>query len=401
MSTRFVTVHVLTTLGLHNLNRDGNGLPKSQFDGGVQRARLSSQSIKRGARRLYREAGHAESVRTRLGAFEVVRRVVDLAAERGVTMDLDNVIDTAVKGVRSLYAGKTDEKTLTRNRETIYRRLEATRGTSAREVAVDIAAEVDSEATADKSQPAKDTISFLSLAELDAFAESIVADLTGERGAPAALVKDCTSASLDIAAFGRMFAEKQALATHAAVAVSHASTVHQMQLVTDYFTAVEDVSNTDTGAAHIGENYFTSGTYYRSFTIDVDQLARSWSAFNGQHAARALTDLVRSLVIALPGGKVNSTNASVLPALALAEVQNFRVAYGFDEPVEAGDGGGYTQGAVVELARQRRQALAFDGRIFGDAMFAGDTFGADFASTEATSLDELVTFVVEKVYEGR
>lgn len=392
---RFVTVHILTTLGLHNLNRDSNGLPKSQVDGAIQRARMSSQSIKRGARVLYRSTGRAESIRTRLGAYEVVRRAIDIAAQRGVDLDLDKTIDTAVLGVRSLYAGETDGTTLAHNRKKIRALLNAP------DNAVAVAEQLDAEAQKEKKSPAKDTIAYLSLAELDAFAESIVRANSSGDAPSQEFVQDSTSSSLAIAAFGRMFAEKQALGTQAAIAVSHSTTVHQMQLVTDYFTAVEDVVNTDAGAAHIGENYFTSGTYYRTFTIDIDQLARSWSGFEGNDAKDSVAALVRSLILALPSGKVNSTNASVLPGLVLAEVQNFRTAYGFETPVEAGDRGGYAECAAVELARQRRQALEFDPSNFGDAAVVGRTFGADFQCQSVADLDALVAFVVDKVYQER
>jgi len=403
MSTnRFITFHLLVTLGLHNLNRDGNGLPKSQFDGGVQRARLSSQSLKRGARRLYREAGHNESVRTRLGAFEVVRRVTQAADREDLTVDLDKVIDAAVAGIRALYAGSTNTATLELNRKTIRRLLELTGRKTDDEAAAAAAAELaQSEADSKKEAAGKDTIAFLSTMELDAFAQVILnAQRTGS-SVDEAFIKDSTSAALDIAAFGRMFAEQQALGTHAAVSVSHATTVHRMQLITDYFTAVEDVVNTDSGAAHIGENYFTSGTYYRSFTIDVDQLARSWSAFHGEDAPSAVSDLVRSLILALPSGKVNGTNASVLPDVVLAEVQNFRVAYGFEEPIEAGPDGGYSAPAVQALAAQRRRALGFDPSIFGEAAVAGNVDGADFGAPALGSIDALTQFAVDKVYEDR
>src|SRR5690606_32260155 len=65
------------------------------------------------------------------------------------------------------------------------------------------------------------------------------------------LVADAASPSLDIAAFGRMFANQFDLGTHAAVAVSHASTTHPMTLVADYFSAVEDAAQSHYGAAHI------------------------------------------------------------------------------------------------------------------------------------------------------
>ncbi|TWP32837.1 type I-E CRISPR-associated protein Cas7/Cse4/CasC [Leekyejoonella antrihumi] len=405
MSTnRFITVHLLVTLGLHNLNRDGNGLPKSQFDGGVQRARLSSQSIKRGARQLYRDAGHDESVRTRLGAFEIARRVAETAEQRDVPIDLDAVIDVAIKAVRALYAGTTNTTALQANRTKIRDLLRLTQGQDAQQAAATAAAEQDTDeqtAGAGKETATKDTITFISTAELDACAEAILAAQDHGAIPEIALVKDSTSAALDIAAFGRMFAEQPGLGTHAAVSVSHATTVHRMQLITDYFTAVEDVANTDHGAAHIGENYFTSGTYYRSFTIDIDQLQRSWSAYGGQHAPAVLADLVRALILALPSGKVNGTNAGALPDLVLAEVQNFRIAYGFEEPVEAGEHGGYAAAGVAALAAQRRRALAFEPALFGEAVVTGRTHDADFAATVVDDCDALVDFVVDKAFQGR
>ncbi|MFV0550841.1 MAG: type I-E CRISPR-associated protein Cas7/Cse4/CasC, partial [Anaerorhabdus sp.] len=65
----FITAHILRALPMHNLNRDQNGLPKSQFDGGIQRGRLSSQSLKRPARIAFRDkvakiAGAPASIRT-------------------------------------------------------------------------------------------------------------------------------------------------------------------------------------------------------------------------------------------------------------------------------------------------------------------------------------------------
>ncbi|WP_277869190.1 hypothetical protein [Nocardioides houyundeii] len=38
MSHKFITVHTVTALPLHNMNRDQSGLPKSQFDGGSSAA---------------------------------------------------------------------------------------------------------------------------------------------------------------------------------------------------------------------------------------------------------------------------------------------------------------------------------------------------------------------------
>ncbi|WP_409484403.1 type I-E CRISPR-associated protein Cas7/Cse4/CasC [Arsenicicoccus dermatophilus] len=408
MTTRFVTCHVIVTLPLHNLNRDSNGLPKSQFDGGVQRARLSSQSLKRAARQAYRQAGHEDSTRTRLAAFEITRRVLDQADADGAQVDVDAVIKTAVTAVRALYTDKTDAKELARQTKKVRDLLERTQGRSLEE-AVATAAETAEETTEDKDAKkeqeaeTKDTIVYLSTSEIVAFAAAVHAAHTGRGDEPTELVRSARSDALDIAAFGRMFASQAGLATHAAIAVSHATTVHRMQLVTDYFTAVEDLETGNAGAAHIDESYFTSGTYYRTFTIDVDQLASSWTAFGEPGSKEALKDLVRALVLALPRGKVNATNSGTLPALVLAETQNFRVTYDFEQALTTRDErGGYTAQAVAELARRQKEARQFDGTLFGEAVVTGRLGDTTFdGTTTAPDLEALLDFVVEQVYAGR
>ncbi|MCH8611570.1 type I-E CRISPR-associated protein Cas7/Cse4/CasC [Arsenicicoccus dermatophilus] len=409
MTTRFVTCHVIVTLPLHNLNRDSNGLPKSQFDGGVQRARLSSQSLKRAARQAYRQAGHEDSTRTRLAAFEITRRVLDQADADGTQVDVDAVIKTAVTAVRALYTEKTDAKALAKQTAKVRDLLKRTQGRSLEEAVATAAAETAEETTEDKGAKkeqeaeTKDTIVYLSTSEIVAFAAAVHAAHTGRGEEPTELVRSARSDALDIAAFGRMFAAQAGLATHAAVAVSHATTVHRMQLVTDYFTAVEDLETGHAGAAHIDESYFTSGTYYRTFTIDVDQLAASWTAFGEPGAKEALKDLVRALVLALPKGKVNATNSGTLPALVLAEVQNFRVTYDFEQALATRDDrGGYTAQAVAELARRQKEARDFDPTLFGDSVVAGRVGDATFAETTTVpDLEALLDFVVEQVYAGR
>src|SRR5690606_3352245 len=81
MSTHpYLTVHTLTALPWHNLNRDENGAPKQVTEGGVTRARLSSQSLKRAARVGFEREQEAaeESVRTKLSATLIADRVAEL-----------------------------------------------------------------------------------------------------------------------------------------------------------------------------------------------------------------------------------------------------------------------------------------------------------------------------------
>lgn len=45
--TTFIQLHLLTAYAPANLNRDDSGRPKTAYMGGVERLRVSSQSLKR------------------------------------------------------------------------------------------------------------------------------------------------------------------------------------------------------------------------------------------------------------------------------------------------------------------------------------------------------------------
>ncbi|HZQ38328.1 MAG TPA: type I-E CRISPR-associated protein Cas7/Cse4/CasC, partial [Dehalococcoidia bacterium] len=53
----FVELHILQNFAPSNLNRDDTGAPKSCTFGGVPRARISSQSLKRRVREYVKQNG--------------------------------------------------------------------------------------------------------------------------------------------------------------------------------------------------------------------------------------------------------------------------------------------------------------------------------------------------------
>lgn len=372
----FITVHILRALPMHNLNRDQNGLPKSQFDGGIQRARLSSQSIKRPARIAFRDAvagipNAPASIRTMdsNAAKRVVAISTQLASEQDKRFNPAAAKKSADSVVKSLAKKAADPK-----------------------------ADGD-----DKITDKKDNILLFSDAELETLAQAIVDEQNG--GTPAGVddfIQDFRSPSLDVAAFGRMFAARADKSTQAAVAVSHAITTHEMSLTIDYFTAVDEFEDespaTDAGAGHLGLAYYTSGVYYSTFTIDPAQLERSWSGFGGGTARCQVEALVKSLVEALPSGKLTNTNAHTMPLLVLVENQRTRTVYEFETPVSRSDDGGYTNNSVDELARQYASARAFDADNFlGSFVYssAGGKFdGADLVG----SIDEVASRTADLVF---
>lgn len=401
---RFITLHIINTLPLHNLNRDQNGLPKTAVDGSVQRARLSSQSLKRAARNLYRLSVAVGRVayRTRDAVSMVVGAAEKAASELGVDFDPKKASAEVKKVIASLTS--TEANTVKKEEDARQGALVKAEKAARAQARTAGLAEAETEAAVQEALAgvhtefeAKKTIVFIAAAEIATLAHAVVEkQRNGGELELSDAISDASSPSLEIAAFGRMFAAQTDLGTHAAVAVSHAITSHKMSLVTDYFSAVEDGLQTHAGAAHLGMNYFTSGVYYRTVTIDLDQLRRSWAAIGEESARDDLRAMTEAVIRALPTGKMNSTNGHIAPTLVLAEMQAHRIAYDFDTPVSAAPEGGFKEATVHALADKRRQALAFDAATFGEAVVAGELFGEDFSATQG-DLEAVVSFVVESV----
>lgn len=368
----YVTFHILHTLGLHNLNRDQNGLPKSHRDGGIDRARLSSQSLKNAARTAYRDSAHGADtgVRTRVAPDLVVREALDYASESGAKVDEKKLVDAIGRVIKSLTnAPDKDEKKVT---EAAKNGVEA---------------------------PDKVAVIYLSRSEITTLARTAVdAQVNGFGLEVTDVVADATSASLDIAALGRMFANQATLGTVGAFAFSHAVTTHPMTLTSDYFSAVDDAI-TGKAAAHLGMAYYTSGVYYRTVTVDVDQLRRSWSAITADTALGDLKALLRASIEALPSGKKNATNAHTLPTTLVAETTRSRFAYDFDAPVQPGPDGGFKEASIARIAEARREASAWDSDAFlRPAYLLGETGGIN--GERCDDIDELVERVAEEILAG-
>jgi CRISPR system Cascade subunit CasC len=360
MSHNFLTIHSLTALPWHNLNRDDRGLPKQVTEGGVTKGVLSAQSQKRAIRNRYEAAAEGlGSYRSKSGAEEAVRRAGELAEAQGVEFDAVESLKRAKKAIAAL---------------------------------------VKKEAKPDKDgniADAKDTVVWLGADELDTLAQALVsgvedpaiADFIGER-----------VGSLAIAAFGRMFAAAQEFQNEAAIAVGTAVTTHPITVEIDYFTAVDDLSSQ--GSAHLDQAFYTTGVYYRSLTIDKRQLRNSWSGWDAPDADERLTELVRSLVLALPNGKNTSTAAKVSPAVVIAELQSHRTNYQWQRPVRATVDGGYLTPSIEGLFDKVSAARKFDPEQFGEVFVTGETFfeadapTPEFAHTTGT-LAELAATVTE------
>ena len=279
----FVDIHVLQTLPPSNPNRDDTGAPKTATFGGVQRMRISSQAIKRATREDFegKIADGNYGVRTKKIAELVARSIVDKRP------DLDSQsVDLAEMGLKA-----------------IGFKLSQPRGNKSV-----------------KELEEAGFLVFLSAKQIEHVADALIS--VAAEGDPAAAFKELkprslvnTDHSIDIALFGRMVAEPNALNVDAACQVAHAIGVGAVEHEYDYYTAVDDEKKrndeADEGAGMIGTIEFASATLYRYATINVDMLRENLG--DDSVADRAIELFVDSFVRSMPTGKITTFANRTLP----------------------------------------------------------------------------------------
>ena len=113
-------------------------------------------------------------------------------------------------------------------------------------------------------------------------------------------------AGLTGALFGRMVTSDPDANISAPVHVAHAFTVHGEEAETDYFTAVDDLSDDEPGADTIQETELTSGLFYGYVVVDLPGLVSNLSG-DAELAGQVLHNLIYLIAEASPGAKLGST----------------------------------------------------------------------------------------------
>lgn len=354
--SNFITFHYLFDLPWSNLNRDDTGTPKRLYQGGVLRGQLSSQSIKRGIRKLYENSTGDLSFRS----GNLPEDAVDRAKKLNSELDPKEALKRATKAILALTKG---EKSTGDSRPSVW----------------------------------------LSQEELETLAAAIA---VGDSPEPKEYVGAGQTGSLGIASMGRMFANSPGQNVEAAIAVSPAVSTHQAIIETDYFSTVDDLPSESQGAgsSFLGLSMYTNGVFYRSTTIDKAQLRRSWTGFSRDDADITRTQLaamIEGMLYGLPSGKKNSTAPYTLPAVILVEEQEHHVAYSFETPVSPDpETGGYMKPSVASLAEQFRAARDFDPDNFRpNTIVSGIDPNLGAFGVEVSTKKELIDKVIDWFFE--
>ena len=343
--TQFIQLHFLTSYPPANLNRDDLGKPKTARLGGVERLRVSSQSLKRAWRTsetFQKEFSGSIGTRTRRLGIEVFEALKakgvaekkakdwaeDIAKEYGVLKT-----DVPLEIQQPVHVAPEERKTLD---------------------------DLVSKLAEEKRGPSKEEL------------ESLLHDHT----------------AVDIAMFGRMLASKTEFNGEAAVQVAHAIGVHASAVEDDYFAAVDDLNRNGPEAAYIGEAGFAAAVFYQYVCIDRDLLKKNLGNDEAL-TEKAIKALVKTALTVGPTGNQNSFASRAYAHYALLEKgtqQPRSLSLAFVRPVNGAD---YAQEAITALSTVRKNMDT----VYGACSDAHEEFNV---LTGQGSLEALLQFAAKE-----
>jgi len=330
---KLIELHILQSYPVSCLNRDDVGAPKTANFGGVSRARLSSQCLKRAVRLAAAEESpnFFKGERTRLIITPIQSRLCALGIEETLALDASKLFCDAL----STFDEKAEKKGVLKVKTmSMFSPLEL------------------DEIAASMASTLKDT-NFGPIATDSKKREAQAKKLkTATDFAKNAALKDAA----DIALFGRMVASDHTLTLEGAAMFSHAISTHKATNDVDYWTAVDDRQKDDptiaeedrAGSGGLGTSEFTSATYYRYAAVNLDLFAdeKHLGALAPEERRTILKSFIKATLMAVPGARKNSMNAATLPFAVLGirkdKGQPVQLVNAFENPVKA-DGKGFDQ----------------------------------------------------------
>ena len=263
-----IELHMLQSFPVTCLNRDQFGSPKSVVFGGASRARVSSQCWKRAIRLFAKDECDMFS------------------------------------GSRSLYFKQKMSEAL------VEKGLD------------EAAAKKAADEIAEQGGIKDKALFYFSMDELSKAADAFVTESAAKKKAEKAanVLKDVMKDGVDIAFFGRMVANCDALTLEGAAMFSHAISVNKVDNDLDYYAAVDDLKpKEESGSAMIGDIEFNSACYYRYVALNLDLLADKdhLGALSIEERKQAVAAFLKACVMANPSARKNSMMGFSLPGFIL------------------------------------------------------------------------------------
>ncbi|HNF92260.1 MAG TPA: type I-E CRISPR-associated protein Cas7/Cse4/CasC [Accumulibacter sp.] len=367
----FINFHVLISHNPSCLNRDDMNMQKTAVFGGVNRVRISSQSLKRAMRTSDYYARHlgVPSIRTR---------------------ELEKLIPIFAEKLKDEF-----DKTLVAKTMELFVRAKAS------EAEVDDSENQDEGATADAGAAKKLAVAPWSVEEIRVLCGIVAGvELSEDEVSRAKIaaakqkgrtkkteqefidealtkkrvktvegsieqVRAAIGKTSDIALSGRMATSGLMTTVDGAMAIAHAITTHAVEPQdVDWFTAVDDLTADagEKGAAYLDTQQFSSGVFYRYASLNLKQLQVNLGLLPDMKSAETADSRKAALEIArhvfhmlatvVPSAKQQSFAAHNLADFAVVSFadQPISLANAFEEPIRRDRNGGFLKTSVAALA---------------------------------------------------
>lgn len=297
---KHLELHIIQSVPVACLNRDDLNSPKTAVFGGVQRARVSSQSWKRAIREMAKEISpdYFKGERTRL------------------------MYDPLLAALKAKALSQPD----------------ADKG--AKEI-IDALVKLD---TKSKDKVKSTTLYFMSPLEMETLAETYSATKDVKKALKSVDAKALKDAA-DISIFGRMVASDHSLTVEAASMFSHALSTHKVDNEIDFFAAVDDLQpKEESGAGMTSTLEFNSATYYRFAALNLDMLAddEHLGSLTKEERQTVVRTFVEATIKAIPGARKNTMNGSTMPVYVLGIIREkghpIQLVNAFENPVRPNQG---------------------------------------------------------------
>ncbi len=297
---KHLELHIIQSVPVACLNRDDLNSPKTAVFGGVQRARVSSQSWKRAIREMAKEISPEQfkGERTRL-MFEPL-----LKAMKAVGLSAIDADDGAKKIIDALV--KLDTKSTDKVKST--------------------------------------TLYFMSPLELETLAKTYADTRDAKKALKSVDAKSLKDAA-DISIFGRMVANDHSLTVEAASMFSHALSTHKVDNEIDFFAAVDDLQpKEESGAGMTSTLEFNSATYYRFAALNLNMLAdvEHLGSLTKEERQSVVRTFVEATIMAIPVARKNTMNGNTIPDYVLGVVREkghpVQLVNAFETPVRSSQG---------------------------------------------------------------
>lgn len=372
MSTKnFVNFHVLISHSPSCLNRDDMNMQKTAVFGGVNRVRVSSQSLKRAMRtsNYYEKHLGQPSVRTRdlNGLIPIfTERLKDEFDPELIAQTMELFVREKVVDADGDDAEESDDTEASKPK---VKKI-AVAPWSVDEIRALCAIVQSVSLTDDEVKKVKEAASKQKgkkkKSEQDKLDDALMQKRQKAMKEQVIQIRAAMSKTVDIALSGRMATSGLMTSVDGALAVAHVLTTHAVEPQdVDWFTAVDDLHAL--GAAHLDTQQFSSGVFYRYASLNLKQLQVNMGLIEDIHSVETAESRAKALDVAkhvlhmlatvVPDAKQQTFAAHNLADYAMVRIsdQPISLANAFEEPIRQERTGGFLKPSIHSIAEYSRR----------------------------------------------